>query len=113
MVKVSPTWVFMVVAFAALVVVHHSNTHVGLLDARERRHAEEVKRLRAMIDHAQRSADAGGAPVAPADAPPPPPAAAGDAAARCELEYSAFDFGAAAAAAASVSYTHLTLPTKA
>ena len=58
MVKVSPTWVFMVVAFAALVVVHHSNTHVGLLDARERRHAEEVKRLRAMIDHAQRSADA-------------------------------------------------------
>ena len=60
MVKVSPTWVFMVVAFAALVVVHHSNTHVGLLDARERRHAEEVKRLRAMIDHAQRSADAGG-----------------------------------------------------
>ncbi|KAH8081035.1 hypothetical protein JL720_8930 [Aureococcus anophagefferens] len=81
MVKVSPTWVFMVVAFAALVVVHHSNTHVGLLDARERRHAEEVKRLRAMIDHAQRSADAGGAPVAPADAPPPAPAAAGDAAA--------------------------------
>ncbi|KAH8053508.1 hypothetical protein JL722_9346 [Aureococcus anophagefferens] len=63
MVKVSPTWVFMVVAFAALVVVHHSNTHVGLLDARERRHAEEVKRLRAMIDHAQRSADAGGAPA--------------------------------------------------
>ncbi|KAH8058763.1 hypothetical protein JL722_5997 [Aureococcus anophagefferens] len=80
MVKVSPTWVFMVVAFAALVVVHHSNTHVGLLDARERRHAEEVKRLRAMIDHAQRSADAGGAPVAPADAPPPAPAAAGAAA---------------------------------
>ncbi|KAH8044520.1 hypothetical protein JL722_14640 [Aureococcus anophagefferens] len=80
MVKVSPTWVFMVVAFAALVVVHHSNTHVGLLDARERRHAEEVKRLRAMIDHAQRSADAGGAPVAPADAPPPAPAAASAAA---------------------------------
>ena len=53
MVKVSPTWVFMVVAFAALVVVHHSNTHVGLLDARERRHAEEVKRLRAAHDDMQ------------------------------------------------------------
>ncbi|KAK7241065.1 hypothetical protein SO694_00053035 [Aureococcus anophagefferens] len=83
MVKVSPTWVFMVVAFAALVVVHHSNTHVGLLDARERRHAEEVKRLRAMIDHAQRSADAGGASVAPADAPPPAPAAASTRRCRC------------------------------
>ncbi|KAH8072685.1 hypothetical protein JL721_3328 [Aureococcus anophagefferens] len=59
--------------------VKGANTHVGLLDARERRHAEEVKRLRAMIDHAQRSADAGGASVAPADAPPPAPAAAGDA----------------------------------
>ena len=108
----SPPWLFICLAAAALLLVHHSNTHIGLLDERERRHAEEVLRLRELVTRAESRAEA----VAPVGSREPDAAAGGAAAeaattadgARCACAAAG---GAAPRAAERKAFLAVGLPT--